>query len=55
MRWKPAHKVDLARLEDRLPPCKKLVTAWLSDYQVYYKIVDSKRKRNFKRKPPFIY
>lgn len=53
--WKPATGVDLSSLEDRLPPSKKVVTAWLPDRGACYMIVDTCRKRNFKRKPPIIY
>lgn len=54
--WRPATGVDLISLEDRLPPSKKIVTAWLPDRGgACYMIVDRCRKRNFKRKPPIIY
>ena len=44
--WKPASKVDLVTLEDRLPPSKKVVTAWTPEKGACYMIVDkSKPKR----------
>jgi hypothetical protein len=43
--WKPANKVDLIALEDRLPPSKKVVASWFPDKGACYMIVDAKPKR----------
>jgi hypothetical protein len=53
--WKPASKIDLVALEDRLPPSKKIVTAWLPGVGAVYKIVHTGHKRNFRRRPPVVY
>lgn len=39
--WKPASKIDLQGLEDRLPPSKKVVTMWKPEGS-FYMIVNSK-------------
>lgn len=49
--WKPAGKVDLRSLEDRLPAGKRLVTGWLPGVGACYMIVSSS-KPHWKSKTP---
>jgi hypothetical protein len=53
--WKPATKVDLISLEDRLPAGKKLVTAWLPNRGACYMIVDSSKPHYKASKSKAIY
>lgn len=50
--WKPAGKINLAALEDRLPSSKKLITAWIPGRGACYMIVDAAGHR---KKARFIY
>lgn len=53
--WKPASKVDLVSLEDRLPAGKKVVTAWFPDRGACYMIVDCSKPHFKVTKPKVIY
>lgn len=53
--WKPAGKVDLISLEDRLPAGKKIVTAWLPDRGACYMIVDSSKPHYKTSKSKVVY
>lgn len=53
--WKPAGKVDLMSLEDRLPAGKKLVTGWFPNLGACYMIVDSSKPHYKTTKPKVIY
>jgi len=53
--WKPAGKIDLMSLEDRLPAGKRLVTGWFSDLGPCYMIVDSSKPHYKTNKPKVIY
>jgi len=52
--WRPAGKVDLISLEDRLPAGKKLITAWIPDRGACYMIVNAS-KPHYKNKPRIVY
>lgn len=53
--WKPATKVDLISLEDRLPADKKVVTAWFPDRGACYMIVDCSKPHFNTKRPKIIY
>jgi len=52
--WRPAGKIDLISLEDRLPAGKKLITAWIPDRGACYMIVNAS-KPHYKSKPKVVY
>jgi len=53
--WKPATKVDLVSLEDRLPADKKVVTTWFPGRGACYMIVDCSKPHFKTSRPKVIY
>jgi hypothetical protein len=53
--WKPAGKIDLMSLEDRLPAGKRLVTGWFPDLGPCYMIVDASKPHYKTNKLKVIY
>lgn len=45
MKWKPAGKLDLVSLEDRLPSSKKLVVTWIPNKGPVYAIVNRSKPK----------